>query len=100
MLVVRRKKVNRKNCSGQNLSRKECQYYLSGLHTLCLVAHGLYFSAILLSLKLMERSLTNRNFLFSKQMIFFLKTSVDLNGEKLIAIVSHRQAKISKNINS
>ena len=36
-------------------------------------AHGPYFSAILLSLKSMERSLTNRNFLFSKQMIFLLK---------------------------
>lgn len=72
---------------------------MSGLHALCLVAHGPYFSAILLSLKLMERSLTNRiNFLFSKQKIFLLKMSVDLNGEKLIA--SHRQAKISKNINS
>ena len=57
------------------------------------VAHGPYFSAVLLSLKSMERSLTNRNFLFSKQMIFLLKMSVNRNGEKLIA--SRRQAKIS-----
>ena len=56
-------------------------------------AHGPYFSAILLSLKSMERSLTNRNFLFSKQMIFLLKMPVNRNGEKLIA--SRRQAKIS-----
>ena len=71
---------------------------MSGLRALCLVAHGPYFSAILLSLKSMERSSTNRNFSFSKQMIFLLKMSIDLNGQKLIA--SHRQAKISKNINS
>ena len=52
-----------------------------------------YFSAILLSLKSMERSLTKRNFLVSKQMIFLLKMSVNRNGEKLTA--SNRQAKIS-----
>ena len=85
--------IYRKNFFSQKLTCKECYYYLLGLHALCLVAHGPYFRAILLSLKSMERSLTNRNFLFSKQMIFLLKMSVNRNGKKLIA--SRRQAKIS-----